>query len=112
MELCNKIISYCTIPFIFMLLHRYRKREGVNDAVSVDIGGKTISSDSMTPEGYTELAEKMKRQETPEYANSKEKLEELSKELSRQRKKLIEDHSFYIVEGYAARLSNASLLSL
>lgn len=53
--------------------------QGVNDVVSVDVGGKTISSDAKTPEEYTELAEQMKRQETPEYANSKEKLAELNK---------------------------------
>ena len=53
--------------------------QGVNDVISVDIGGKTISSDAKTPEEYTQLAEQMKRQETPEYANSKEKLGELNK---------------------------------
>lgn len=53
--------------------------QGVNDVVSVDVGGKTVSSDAKTPKEYTELAEQMKRQETPEYAQSKEKYSELNK---------------------------------
>lgn len=53
--------------------------QGVNDVISFEAGGKRISSDTKTPEGYTELAEQMKQQNTPEYAQSKEKLAELNK---------------------------------
>lgn len=53
--------------------------QGVNDTVKVDIGGKAITSDAITPEEATELAEQMKSQSTPEYSKRQEKLEELNK---------------------------------
>lgn len=46
--------------------------QGVNDTIKVDCGKKTITSDSITPEEATELAEQMKAQSTPEYSKSKE----------------------------------------
>ena len=51
----------------------------VNDTVKVDIGRKTITSDSITPEEAAELAEQMKAQSTPEYSKRQEKLDELNK---------------------------------
>lgn len=53
--------------------------QGVNDTVKVDIGRKTITSDSITPEEAAELAEQMKAQSTPEYSKRQEKLDELNK---------------------------------
>lgn len=53
--------------------------QGVNDTVKVDIGRKTITSDSITPEEATELAEQMKAQSTPEYSKRQEKIDELNK---------------------------------
>ncbi|MCR4717001.1 MAG: hypothetical protein K5656_07445 [Lachnospiraceae bacterium] len=53
--------------------------QGVNDTVKVDIGGKTITSDSITPEEAAELAEQMKAQSTPEYSKRQEKIDELNK---------------------------------
>lgn len=53
--------------------------QGVNDTVKVDIGRKTISSDSITPEEAAELAEQMKAQSTPEYSKRQEKFDELNK---------------------------------
>ena len=53
--------------------------QGVNDTVKVDIGRKTITSDSITPEDAAELAEQMKAQSTPEYSKRQEKIDELNK---------------------------------
>ena len=53
--------------------------QGVNDTIKVDIGRKSVTSDSITPEEAAELAEQMKNQSTPEYAKRKEKYEELNK---------------------------------
>jgi hypothetical protein len=53
--------------------------QGVNDKVSVNIGKRTISSDAITPEEATSLADKMKAQDTPEYPKSAEKHDELNK---------------------------------
>lgn len=53
--------------------------QGVNDKVSVNIGGKPVSSDAITPEEATNLADSMKAQETPEYHNSTEKHGELNR---------------------------------
>lgn len=53
--------------------------QGVNDRVSVNIGNKNISSDAITPEEATSLADKMKAQDTPEYQKSAEKHSELNK---------------------------------
>ena len=53
--------------------------QGVNDKVSVNIGRKNISSDAITPEEATSLADKMKAQDTPYYQNSAEKHGELNK---------------------------------
>lgn len=53
--------------------------QGVNDTVKVDIGRKTITSDSITPEEAAELAEQMKAQSTPEYSKRQEKIDELNK---------------------------------
>lgn len=53
--------------------------QGVNDTVKVDIGRKTITSDSITPEEAAELAEQMKIQSTPEYSKRQEKFDELNK---------------------------------
>ena len=53
--------------------------QGVNDKVSVDIGKKTVSSDTITPEEATNLADSMKAQETPEYQKTAEKHGELNK---------------------------------
>lgn len=53
--------------------------QGVNDKVSVDIGKKTVSSDAITPEEATNLADSMKAQETPEYQKTAEKHGELNK---------------------------------
>jgi len=53
--------------------------QGVNDKVSMDIGKKTVSSDAITPEEATSLADAMKAQETPEYNKTNEKHRELNK---------------------------------
>ena len=53
--------------------------QGVNDNVSVNIGGKKISSDAITPEEATNLADKMKAQDTADYQKSAEKHGELNK---------------------------------
>ena len=53
--------------------------QGVNDTVKVDIGRKTITSDSITPEDAAELAEQMKAQSTPEYSTRQAKIDELNK---------------------------------
>lgn len=53
--------------------------QGVNDKVSAQIGRKTIHSDSITPEKATELADKMKLQESPEYHLAQEKINELNR---------------------------------
>lgn len=53
--------------------------QGVNDTIKVDIGRKTVTSDSITPEEAAELAEQMKAQSTPEYAKRQEKFDELNK---------------------------------
>ena len=53
--------------------------QGVNDTIKVDIGRKTVTSDSITPVEAAELAERMKTQSTPEYAKRREKFDELNK---------------------------------
>jgi hypothetical protein len=53
--------------------------QGVNDKVSVNIGNKTVSSDAITPEEATNLADAMKAQDTPEYQKNAEKHGELNK---------------------------------
>ena len=53
--------------------------QGVNDTVKVNIGRKSITSDSITPEEAAELAEQMKTQSTPEYSKRQEKFDELNK---------------------------------
>ena len=53
--------------------------QGVNDTIRVDIGKKTITSDSLTPEEAADLAEQMKAQSTEEYAKRQEKFEELNR---------------------------------
>ncbi len=53
--------------------------QGVNDTIKVDIGRKTYTSDSITPEEAVEKAEQMKAQSTPEYSKRQEKLDELNK---------------------------------
>lgn len=51
--------------------------QGVNDVVSVEVGGRTVTSDSITPEEAKRLAEQMKEQNAPKYENAKEKQAEL-----------------------------------
>lgn len=51
--------------------------QGVNDTVSVEVGGKTVSSDSITPEEAKRLAEQMKEQNAPNYERGAEKHTEL-----------------------------------
>lgn len=53
--------------------------QGVNDKVSVNIGKKTVSSDAITPEEATGLADSMKAQDTPEYQKTTEKHSELNR---------------------------------
>ena len=53
--------------------------QGVNDKVSVNVGKKTVSSDAITPEEATNLADSMKAQETPEYQKAVEKHGELNR---------------------------------
>jgi len=53
--------------------------QGVNDKVSANIGKKTVSSDAITPEEATSLADSMKAQETPEYQKTAEKHGELNR---------------------------------
>lgn len=53
--------------------------QGVNDKVRVNVGGKTITSDSITPEGATQYADDMKAQKTPEYQHKAEKNAELNR---------------------------------
>lgn len=55
------------------------KGQGVNDTLKVDVGGKTVTSDAITPEEAAELAKQMEAQSTPEYAKRKEKFDELNK---------------------------------
>lgn len=53
--------------------------QGVNDTVKVSVGKGKISSDAITPEEATVLADNMKSQNTPEYQNGAEKHGELNK---------------------------------
>ena len=53
--------------------------QGVNDTVTVDVGNKTVSSDSITPEEAERLADAMKEQNVPEYQHSAEKKAELNR---------------------------------
>jgi hypothetical protein len=53
--------------------------QGVNDTVNVRIGKKQVSSDTLTPEEATKLADSMKAQKTPEYQKSAEKHAELNR---------------------------------
>lgn len=52
--------------------------QGVNDKVTVDVNGKSVSSDSITPEEAKKLADAMKDQRTPEYQHRAEKEAELN----------------------------------
>lgn len=53
--------------------------QGVNDTVTVEVGGKTISSDSITPKDAARLSDAMKEQKTPEYQQGAEKKAELDR---------------------------------
>ena len=53
--------------------------QGVNDKVKVKVNGKEVSSDSITPDEATKLADANKAQATPEYQRTKEKHAELNK---------------------------------
>lgn len=53
--------------------------QGVNDTVTVDVGGKTVSSDAITPEEAKRLADAMKEQNVPEYQQGAEKKAELNR---------------------------------
>lgn len=53
--------------------------QGVNDTITVEAGGKTVSSDSITPEEAEKLADAMKEQNVPEYQHSAEKKAELNR---------------------------------
>lgn len=53
--------------------------QGVNDTVTVEVGSKTISSDSITPKDAERLADAMKEQKVPEYQQSAEKKAELNR---------------------------------
>ncbi len=53
--------------------------QGVNDTIKVEVGKKTITSDSITPDEAAELADQMKAQATPEYSKRQEKFDELNK---------------------------------
>lgn len=58
--------------------------QGINDTISVEIHGKTVHSDSITPEEATTMADEAKAQSTHPYARRQEKLNELhSVELGR-----------------------------
>lgn len=58
--------------------------QGVNDTISVTVNGKTIHSDSITPEQATIMADEAKAQSTRPYPKRKEKLDNLhSVELGR-----------------------------
>lgn len=48
--------------------------QGVNDTIKVNVAGKEVTSDAITPEEATELAEQMKAQATPEYTKKQESL--------------------------------------
>ena len=53
--------------------------QGVNDKVRVNLGKKEITSDSITPENATKLADAMKEQNVPNYDKATEKHAELDK---------------------------------
>lgn len=53
--------------------------QGVNDTIQVTVDNKTVSSDKITPEEATKLADDMKAQATPEYEKGAEKHAELNK---------------------------------
>ncbi len=53
--------------------------QGVNDTVTVEVGGKTVSSDAITPEEAEKLADAMKEQNVPEYQQRAEKKAELNR---------------------------------
>lgn len=53
--------------------------QGVNDKVRVTLGKKEITSDSITPENATKLADAMKEQNVPNYDKAAEKHAELDK---------------------------------
>jgi len=53
--------------------------QGVNDTVNVRIGKKQVSSDALTPDEATKLADSMKAQKAPEYSKSAEKHAELNR---------------------------------
>ncbi len=53
--------------------------QGVNDTVTVEVGGKTVSSDAITPEEAEKLADAMKEQNVPEYQQGAEKKAELNR---------------------------------
>ena len=53
--------------------------QGINDTVNVHIGKKQVSSDALTPDKATKLADSMKAQKAPEYSKSAEKHAELNR---------------------------------
>lgn len=53
--------------------------QGVNDKIRVTLGKKVITSDSITPENATKLADAMKEQNVPNYDKAAEKHAELDK---------------------------------
>jgi len=53
--------------------------QGINDTVNVHIGKKQVSSDALTPDEATKLADSMKAQKAPEYSKSAEKHAELNR---------------------------------
>ncbi len=52
--------------------------QGVNDKVMVDVDGRRISSDAITPEEARNLADRMKAQDTPQYEFRREKINQLN----------------------------------
>lgn len=52
--------------------------QGVNDTVKVEVGGKTVTSDKITPKEAERLADAMKEQNVPEYQQGAEKKAELN----------------------------------
>lgn len=53
--------------------------QGVNDTIKIEVSGKTVSSDSITPTEAEKLAQAMKDQNVPEYQHSTEKSAELNR---------------------------------
>lgn len=53
--------------------------QGVNDTIKVNVGGKEVKSDTITPEQATKYADAMKEQNSPKYQKASEKHGELNK---------------------------------